>query len=250
MATSNSTFALMMRKHLVDNKKTFIYAPLATLAVTFLIGMWVGYIDKGGGSGLFAGYLFTYIFLTPIIASFSFSDMKKKEGRINLLMTPATTLEKILPRIIYVFGGWAILGIIGYYSLECGRMLSELIFRGEPSSIYHPISLINTEPAAGWAIAFMIGVWFVTMSYFFMGAILWPRYSYLISVGVIWVIQLVGTLIIMALPSPDLTFTIAPLKATQILETFIVMLYVIGIIMLWMSYLRLKHSKVTYGIFK
>ncbi len=249
---TTSSISMMFRKELAEKSKMLIYGSLAYIAITFMIGMLISYVNSGGGSGTVFFYTFLYFFLTPIVASFSFPEMKKKEGRLRMLMTLATPTCKVLPRLVIMLICWAILGILGYFAMEVGQAFMEWARFGEVSetTFFNPLSLLGDDPNSGWAIALTIGGWFVCFTYFFMGGMLWSRYSYLISIGVIWILQFVLTGILMMFPLPHFAIQLGPTSLDVFLKTLTVVFYILGVVMAWLTVLRLKHSKVIYGIFR
>lgn len=180
----NDMILLTTKRFLYDNRRPFITGISVIAGFYLLIGMLLGMFHTGGGEGELSFYIFTAPIICSAFVSTLFSDMKSKEGRIALLMTPASAFAKIFPRFVIAFVmPWVILAL-GYSVMEGGRLLlNELMFDGS-SSFYFDLG------SMGSLLWLMISFFMMIMAAFFYGAILWPKLSFLKTTAVVQGVQL------------------------------------------------------------
>lgn len=114
MKTNNNSFSLrrvglLMRRDIVENKKTFLFFTLL-LSVIFLFIMFVSAWATPAGEEAYLtlslstlnGYTKVFSFYSIFVWSGIMANIQTKETRTNFLMLPASNIEKFLGRLIYV----------------------------------------------------------------------------------------------------------------------------------------------------
>lgn len=84
-----------------------------------------------------------------------------------------------------------ILCAVGYVVFEAGRILTDGIFNNEWTRFYFDLSILFASEDAGWAIALVVGSLLISITFYFLGAIIWPKYSFFKSLLAMWVIQMI-----------------------------------------------------------
>lgn len=245
---TNNRFALCILKYLSDNRNAYIMGFSAFLGFWFIIGVLLGIFETGGGPGEWSFYWLTCFLCSQIFASLMFSDMKTKEGRINMLMQPASTADKYWPRFISGILIPVIPMVAGYYTLELGRLIANLIIIGKWLPLMQPWEPVSGMSTLGWvaSVTFFLSV----QSYYFFGAILWPKHSFLKTMASMIIIQV----LIMGLWTAFWKFVtpyyIIDIDDDYILGIFITIGALITLLFSWLSFRRLNRCTVVYRLFQ
>lgn len=187
-------FLMFARKNIIEHKKTLTYVIGGYLGLTFVLGLWSGWIGGTPGEILSSFYVVLALLACSVAASKMMFDLTSKQGRISLLMTPASAADKFLVRLIGVLPGMLLLVIAGYFTSAYGCILGhgftydiwpEMYITSLPSGN-------NTELAAfGMAMSFIL----LSESMFIFGAVAWPRLSFLKTLGIMIVLQIAVSMI-------------------------------------------------------
>lgn len=168
-------------KLFLQNRKGNITSLIAYFGFWLVVGIFTGYNEVDRPTADFLFYWIAASFCCGVMASYTFKDMITKEGRINLLLQPATTFEKFIPRLIFAFILPIIIVISGYLILESARILTIAAVYGEWSG--YNISFNSFFSESPMSICGCITWYILGQSYYFMGSILWPKLSYIKSLG-------------------------------------------------------------------
>lgn len=247
---NKSNLKLMFRKELMESRKLLLIGLMGFSAFWILVGLWCGYFSLGGNSGEVASYIFIYFIAIQFFCSVSFSFMKRKETRLPMLMIPGTAFDKVFPKYIINIVSAILAFYIGFLLLEGSRLLGAYMFDKPAHDFISPFTLplLIPDPYSSIWIAMIIGFFLLTVAYFSMGAILWPKYSYLVSIGVLWAIQVLLSLIAIIIPWKFITFSVDSIYIYM--KCLAAGEYLLALAFFYLGYLRFRHSKVLTGIFK
>lgn len=263
MANDKSTlfsgnFGLAAKKDFIQNKKSILVGVASLLGAFALFGALNGYIGSGGpysNWAIFMSWFMASLFITAG-ASLMFSDMKDKEGRISEVMTPATAMEKYLVRWIAGIPILFALTIGAIYLSDLTRIFVHWVSNGEFAdnetymSVFNPWNLVLVEPTGmRHALIFLMvsGLMFAQAWYFF-GAILWPKLSFLKSMFASWCFNTVMVILLIILDPlfPDIV----------VFDDFEGLFYgsgsafiVCAIAMYVLTYVKYKRTQVIYKLF-
>lgn len=205
MNTVNQTFdwhrfTAALRKEYVENR-TIILLAIVGMYLLLTIGMIFNNVTESLDNGLVnsirnyvpqkTGYIM--LVLTCIIfPSLAFRNLKSKSGRVSLLTSPSSTLEKFLVNItIYVIGFFVIFHICAQLA-DFTRIAVLLPFRSDKLIVPGSINFLNlvndTVTGVGTsqvtAVTTTLSVNLLScMAMYLMGSILWPRLSLLKTFG-------------------------------------------------------------------
>lgn len=240
----------VMRKEWADHRRSLLIGMGAYLGLWFVLGMIFGFFGGRGGDTEVGNYVAISMVFTTFLASKSFGDMTRPEGRLTVLMQPVTTWNKFWPRLLYSTLGAVIAVMIGYLVLECGRILSYLIMFHECTGIYSPAFIAYKGDYLVGYLSFFLW-WLLGQSIFFYGGILWPKVSFIKTLGVCMAFMTVmligGTLTLSAIF--DNGYTIVPLISDDALVAiFDITMLLLSALFYWLSYRRLKYSTVLYRL--
>lgn len=184
-----SRFTLVFKKYITENWKMLVYGAGAYLAFWAMIGAWLGWVETGTGEGGFIAYIFVSSTVLTVLASLMFRDMNGKEKRISTLMTPASASDKFWIRFIFSIPVPMILAFAGYFIFEWFRMLACLGLNGYTQPFFYPS--MPTEADMMCVIFCGVSSYLLTLSLYSVGAICWPKYSFLKTTALEFGIQMI-----------------------------------------------------------
>lgn len=261
-----NTLSLLIKKELTDNRKPILLGIAGIWGTFILLGGFLGYTGT-----IIPVELFLFLFFSGMVlsigASLAFSNMKTKEGRINTLMLPATVKQKFLVRwlgavpllfavvLIGCFlGDWARLGMfrimthLQYFSIDLDPHLS--LDRSLSAIAYISINLAEDPQPISFLITSVILGASLAQALYFLGAILWPKLSFIKTWAATQALQILGAIILvmctkLKVPnfnSSDISF-----------EGFMCFYIIFGLLicggLYWLSYVRFRRSQVIYKLF-
>lgn len=250
-----SNFVIEIKKELTFNKKAISICLGGIFGTYIVLGAFLGYNHWGGGSDEIVVDLILALLFGTIIASWAFSDMKTKEERIFSLMTPSGVFSKFLIKwLTYIPVLFALL-IAAIYIGDLARIAVFKISETDASlfpryqEVINPWSFIikSFEPYGGMMLCLAISIYFFYQAIYFLGAVVWPKLSFLktfIAIEVIQTIVSILALVVfkifhlrMHLNDPELCWV---WFAVNIILTFA--LYAL-------TYYRYARSQVVYKLF-
>lgn len=241
-------FSLLAQKYFVENGKMLGLGTVAILCFWTIIGGWLGWFGYGGGAGALLFYSFIMMLVYTVVVSLMFRDMNGKQKRIATLMTPASIAEKFWIRFIVTVPLFCILIMLGYCMMEWSRMLFYMIGSNGtshfflPSLIMRQMSMEHQEyllfTLIGSSVAFSLAVYMI-------GAICWPKYSFLKTMALEYGVQFVLTIlwtIFVATAGVDFFMDIditegIVIASLWVLAIVFILLSVVGV---WFSYYKFK----------
>ncbi len=244
LTNNGDLFLQCVRKLYIDTKRDFIIAFSAGIGFWLVIGLIMGLLKSGGGDGEFAMFIFTAGIFCTIMPSLAFSDMKRKEGRINFLMQPAAAYQKFWSRLLLTIPIPIIVSFIGFYAIECGRIIGTAIISGRWIPMVSPW---HAGSLSGAGATVMILSLLASQMFFFFGGILWPKMSYLKSLAVMallyTIIMISSSCFIIHHAHLFIKLDMSTYRLASIcVSVFLILLF--GVL----TYRRLIHSTVVYRL--
>jgi len=259
---SISRFWLLLKKDVTENYKVFIIGGLAMLlamASLMILTSPVYALPEVGA--MFATFLFLYgyYFGGGIAASLMFAQMRTKQGKVSLFTLPATTAEKYAEQVFVYIIGFAVL----YFgSIEIGELVrcqvAPLLWGDMDGTFdtgkyinHFALSNFNFDSYSNGELAavgskfcwFMFFSFLFELGYFSLGAVLWPKYSYIKAYAVNWAIMM--AVMIFALPVFLLSDMPSKVWSTIWISTTTITIYaVLAVAAFVASYWFLKHKDV------
>ena len=206
-----SRFTAALRKELVENKRTILFTVISTYALLTML-MIIGNLMSGLSEDAYEGALEIHLpqiivasvmsMFVCVTASLAFKNLKTKTGRINMLCSPVSTLEKFLVNVlIYVVG--AIVAYLACAQLaDLTRFAALWFFRSESFFVPGPMNFLNALTELGTQAyeeslvtsPIPMGPWMwlsliAGAGEFLLGSVLWPRLSLLKTIVAIYAIQ-------------------------------------------------------------
>ena len=195
-------FTDLCRKEMVENWKTNAMRFVLLYGVLTVLFLWNGAYEYDRYADEVPDYLtedpqwqivviFTLIGLMLsglLSSSFVMEGMRNKTGRINLLMTPATSFEKFITRwIIYTFA-FLLLYLIAFKLADWTRVLFFSAVHPQLREVIAPVppNIVLGEDARHWAVFQEVGKFRLAVSFYFfcqslyvLGSTLWPKNAFL-----------------------------------------------------------------------
>ncbi|MBD5370827.1 MAG: hypothetical protein HDR80_06730 [Bacteroides sp.] len=244
---------LMIKKEAMENRRKSLLFTAGWTGLSGLVGGWMGYFGVGGGeySTLFI-YVLMYLVMTALLASLAFNDMKTREGRIALLMTPATAGAKVLTRAISLFIGCFVLGILGYLGMEVCRTLIDGVVNHHWGGLFFPrFNMIfrgaGYDDTLWGVLLFGAGAYF-GVAFYFLGSVLWPKYSFLKTMVAGWLLQMVFGMAVVWMARGSLVW-LTGLNPEVFIKISTLMVYLVATGLFFLAWWRLKRATVLPGIF-
>lgn len=247
--TGNGFWAIS-RKMLSEHRRGILSATLAYLGLWIAVGLFWGIVGLYDSETIILFYLLIGSIGALAFASMMFSDMKTKEGRLAVLMLPATTAAKFWPRVIAASLGTIVVMIAGIFCEEIGRLLGNLIMRRH-NDFFEFVSIPENFIDDTYSITMLIAVALMQLSIYFYGAILWPKSSFIkttvVLVCVSMLISTVGGIIISSILYHGYRFELLVSENTLFWIVFSVVI-AISALFIWLAYRRFKSSTLMYGL--
>ncbi|MGN0228217.1 MAG: hypothetical protein ACI4BH_00260 [Muribaculaceae bacterium] len=267
---SISRFALLLKKDFTENIRLYaigsvsLLLGLATLMVIFTPLMCMPAEEGGAIFATFPIY-WLFSFALCIAASMMFSQLRTKQGRVSMFMLPATNSEKYLEQIFTNIICFALMFLACIFAAEGIRMVvapwvwsdnvSIAINAGEyidHFNVVYPteMAMVRTVlEAAG--ISSSLFMWLTisgivcNLGVFTLGAVLWPKYSFIKTYVAIYVCE-IALFILMAIGANLFsTFDLESYISTQgMFITLIALLGVGGVAAFVASYILFTRKKV------
>ncbi|MDE7471084.1 MAG: hypothetical protein K2M57_06540 [Paramuribaculum sp.] len=186
--SAGTNLGFLFKKYYIENSGRLWLGLGSIVGAMAVMGFLSGAFSVTDGSGLFVifGIILSVVGLAA--ASQMFSDMRTKEGRISLLMTPASAFSEFFVRwTVWVPGCLAAL-VIAFYIGDWSRMLGAFLFDHYVERV-HLSDFFTARTFYVSSICFMM--YLALQSFFVLGAVLWPKLSFLKTVIALWLLQTV-----------------------------------------------------------
>lgn len=148
------------------------------------------------GNRLYFHINMTIFFIFSTIKACRFSDyFKTRPRKIEFLLTPASQFEKFASFAVYSFAAVPIMYAMSVFCAQYAAMLLTAVYKLSAPEWSVPFSIVEMRVAA--LKVFFIS-FFGNVSYYILGATIWPRNSFLKSTAVSFAIGLVLMLVMIA----------------------------------------------------
>lgn len=190
--SANSHFIMVCKKMLIEQRKTLLLLTAGFLGLCAIFGLWFGFLGLQVRSEGLILYIMFGGLACALVASKMFFELTSKEGRISLLMIPASPAEKFFPRLIAILPGMILLVIIGYFVLGYSNILMIGINSEVWVPLYNPFNGMTRNDWIGSALLF--STFLFGESVFVFGSVAWPRKSFIKTCGIFALFQIVLSL--------------------------------------------------------
>lgn len=235
--TNEGRLLLSIKKFLTEKRRTLLIGAGAYIGISILIGIWAGLMGAVA-DGEMVLYIFMAGMLCTVSASMLFSDMATKEGKISLLMTPARISDKFLARLLTVVPGSFAVAIIGFYAMAG----SIIVAHGFSYGIWVKMSPIGLDLCCAES-AMLFSMFLLNLSFFIYGAVAWPKKSFIKTLGLLVVLQLILSFLLMTVIRTGFIFSFH-LDPRVGEWTFTAVMLIIAGAITYGAYHRLKHTYV------
>ncbi len=255
----------LMTKFLKDNKKSLILKFLAMYGTLIVVTLFAGWNTLYSYRNPSLTHDVTWINMFPVLAmltvtfgcltaSVMFEDLRSKESRTSLLMTPATMLEKFLSRWIMFIVTFPILFILGFYIADAVRCLVFHLLVPESTSIAifdlnEYLATVHLPKEINPIILFGM-LFLVIQSFFVLGSTVWQPLSFVKTFGTVFILFIIYILSAIwltdALIDPNLSYEL-PKKADnmQLVANGMYCIMMIICLINWtLAYFRLKEAEI------
>lgn len=235
---SRPTFLLCLNKFYVEHHKMLFAALGCILGLPAVIGIWGGLIRCREQDLLLFIWLFTGTLICNIIASMMFSEMGRKEGRISLLMTPASAADKFWTRFIFFVPLTLLAAVGGLFLLSLSHTLTmEVVYNIHV--IQHFLHVRDFD-----ALLMVGSVWLVVEAFYVLGAAAWPRFSFIKSTVILTVVQMLMSFVLFLIIENITAITITIDESSATVYIFSAVFFAVACGLTTWAYYIFKNSKV------
>lgn len=254
MATSN-TLLLNIKREIIENRKKILLSVGTLWGICIFMGGYFGFYHRGGGISEVFIFSLVLVLSGYVYASTMFSDMTRKESRIATLMLPASSFDKFITRWIAVVPVLFGILVAGFYLGDIARVVVNNIVtdpvNGSYAHIMNPwnVLLINKAMPCSW-LFYILSIYFFYQSLFILGAILWPKRSFLKTIAAIWILQMIlGIFAISTLDGINFEEKMMLGDSLNIFAWLGAFMCALTLVAYYLAYLRFKRSQVIYKLF-
>lgn len=237
---ARSHMGLMCRKSIIENARKLLLAVVIYMGACLVLGMWFGYLGIPMGPIGFMIYAFFGMMVCAFIDSKTFAELTSKEGRIAMLMVPASAVDKYWTRVAAVVVGVYLLLFAGWYVLCCGNVLL-LGIRHDMwiKELLNPFDAFGYYEWEEYLSLLVSSLW--VQSLYILGSVAWPKHSFLKSTAVLVGFYLILILVAVALVCYARGWMVNFMSLTIIEEHFF---------LIWRAIILLMAAGMLWGGFK
>ena len=193
-----SNFLLNAKREIIQYKRSLLLVLGSVFGLYILLGILLGYNHCGGGKTEFIISSIIMLTLGAVCASMAFGNLKTKEERIFSLMMPASEFSKFFLRWIAAVPVLFCLLVIAFYVEDIFRILTFMVFTPDYSDypnylqIMNPwnILLLGGSDEGKVVLSLALSTYFFTQAWYLLGAVMWPKLSFIKSFIALWVLQM------------------------------------------------------------
>ncbi|MCM1028637.1 MAG: hypothetical protein NC342_07265 [Pseudoflavonifractor sp.] len=247
----NNLFSLSLRKYIGDNRRHLILNLAGIAAAWFFFGFFMALSGSGGGDGQIVVLIIASGIAATVFAANSFSSMKATPGRISTLMLPAAPIHKFMARWCVAVPMALVVLLLAFWEAELVRLALWPIFNeSAPSLITVYLSTTNNP------LIIFIAPMALAQATFFLGAIVWPRLSFVKTMVATWVLGMLFS-IALAIGIQHMSDNIGHtdnIGYTHLNEDLFLTLYSVGCIAIsawlyFLAYIRFRESDIVDPLF-
>ena len=262
---SISRFGLLLKKDFVENRTALVIGSFALFAgLSLLMILLSGFIESADKGGSLIGFVASYLYAIgcAISVSLMFSQMRTKQGRISMFTLPATALEKFLEQMVVYILGFTIVYVV---CVELGELVrcvvAPLVWGKESAGVYiNHFAVLGTLKDAfnnpGIAQIGITGSKIITvcvfgvvadLGIFTLGAVLWPKYSFIKTYAATYVIGTVFFIMFILVASCiDISESMGETLFSEFIVVIIVLQVLVAVASFVGAYYLLKRKNVIH----
>ena len=268
---SISRFALLLKKDFTENIRLYAIGSVSLLfglATLMVLGSPLICLPAEEGGAIFATFPIYYLFCLSlcIAASMMFPQFRTKQGRLSVFMLPATNAEKYAEQIFTNIFCFALMFVACVIAAEGIRMVVapwvwgdvEASFVVNLGSYVDHFAISIPKEAVAFAQAFaelgitpglFIGVIVAgnlcSLGVFTLGAMLWPKYSFIKTYVAIYILQIAFSILGVIAASIFSSFDWTQYFSTRGLFIGLIVALGVGAVVAFVaSYIVFTHKKV------
>ena len=252
----SGNFMLTLKKDIIDNRKSLLLGVGGIWGFCLLIGCFLGYNTFGGSLGELFYFSFMFLAIGCVAASVSFNNLKNKDNRIASILVPDTPFDKFIIRWLAVVPALCCVMIAGFYIMELARIITfklshdaELVANsGSYCQVLNLWAMFGkgNQTVGGELRGTFIMSYLFSQSFYILGAVLWPKLSFIKTFAAVWVLQ---TLFSIATVSVGRINIAIHIDVSDFLWLVIAVEFVLTIVIYFLAYLRFRNSQVVYKLF-
>lgn len=243
---TTSRFLLTMKKYIMENRRSQLLGVGAFLGFCILIGVWCGFMDIDMYYGFTVFYYFFAMLFCMVCTSLMFSDMGTKEGKIRLLMTPASAADVFFTRLLFAIPVVLVIVYIGYLLMGYSNILVYYCRNDVWVTLPNLVGIPDSERV--WYTQAMFGdVFLFNEALFVLGAVLWPRMSFIKTAGLYAVLNIVLSMLLLLMKDViGLIITHIITGGIEMVAEWTVfgLMLALDIAIIWFAYYRYKRVQL------
>lgn len=198
--------------------------------------------DQGSVGMVMVCGILTFVYLM-VTASMAFNDLNSPARRARTLMLPASTLERFAARALPAILIPPVLCAAGYFIGDMVRIsITHYIFKAD--AIYHPMFVFKTlamlPASVNILVMSCIGV---NQICYLLGAVVWPRLSFLKTYALFQVIGAVIAPILMIITATG-WYHVPVMDVNDTILTANILLMVMSVVLIVTAYYRYKEIEI------
>lgn len=254
-------FMLEVRRSAIVNKRMLLIMLACIFGAYIVSGILLGINHAGGGKDEICLYSVYMILFGTVGASMIFSDLKQKEQRIDHIMVPASESSKFIIRWIFAVPVLFALLIAAFYVGDWSRMLAFMVTDANHAD--YPNYFHSPNPWSFWSLGYgmrdnfgpivfcmAIGSYFMNQSFYFLGAVMWPKFSFGKTLVAVLALQMLfGLIQSIFFKHFGLTIIYDESRAMSIMWSIFGVMVLLTIVCYVLAYIRYRRTQVVYHIF-
>ena len=263
---SISRFALLLKKDFTENIRLYAIGSVSLLfglATLMVLGSPLICLPAEEGGAIFATFPIYYLFCLSlcIAASMMFPQFRTKQGRLSVFMLPATNAEKYAEQIFTNIFCFALMFVVCVIAAEGIRMVVAPWVWGDVEgpfvvnlgSYVDHFSIPILKDAVAFTQAFADGLFIgliiagilCSLGVFTLGAMLWPKYSFIKTYVAIYILEIAFSILGVIAASIFSSFEWTQYFSTRGLFIGLIVALGVGAVAAFVaSYIVFTHKKV------
>ncbi len=189
-----SLYLLSLNKFICDNRRSLLLSMSGLAALAIFLGLMFAW-QSANDESRFATMVLCLGVFACIKTGSMFSSMQSARGRINTLMSPATSCDKFMARwTVYCPLLWGML-LAAFGLSEIVRLATIGIFHPSDPSQWLSMSIVFQHDIT-ITVAAILSTILVNQSFFGFGSILWPKHSVIKTILMLWILGVILLIIV------------------------------------------------------
>lgn len=244
-------FKLSLRRYCVENARFLLLMGAVMFGFFVLTGIFAGMLFPHDLRGTAEVYMVLSIILIILFMSYAgsvvFREMSSRQGRISTLMTPVSPIRQLTVRgLVYVVALPVMLVLFALCS-DCLRLLTHRLLYPEATIEWADQSFMSIHLECIDWYNLICGL-FATQSFYILGSILWPKFSFIKTYAIMAALQLLlGVFILPIVINDPYFFRIFGYRnfVENNIESIVAVLLTVTVIVNWsLTLLRFREADV------